>query len=72
MWCVPVFCFGSLTIGLSFTASYFTPKLIQAAGTVWGVLGCPLGGVFIMGFFLPFCNSAVNRIVYLTVRTTAG
>ena len=55
-----VFFFGSLTIGLSFAASYITSKLIQTAGVVWGVLMSPFGGVFIMGFFIPFCNSAVT------------
>jgi SSS family transporter len=50
--------FGLATIGLSFLASSFTSKIIQATGTIWGVLGGPLGGIFIMGFFLPFCNSA--------------
>jgi sodium-dependent multivitamin transporter 6/sodium-coupled monocarboxylate transporter 8/12 len=50
--------FGLVTIGLSFLASSFTSKLVQATGTIWGVLGGPLGGIFVMGFFLPFCNSA--------------
>jgi hypothetical protein len=52
--------FGLLTIGLSFLASKFTDKLIQATGTIWGVIGGPLAGIFVMGFFLPFCNSAVR------------
>jgi len=52
-----VIIFGALTVGLSFAADKFTSKLIQAAGTIWGVFGGPLAGIFIMGFFFPFCNS---------------
>jgi len=58
---VEVFFFGTLALALSFVASYFTSKIIQAAATVWGVLGCPIGGIFVMGFFMPFCNSAVSK-----------
>ena len=57
-----VFLFGALTIALSFAASYFTSKIVQTAATVWGILGCPLGGIFVMGFFMPFCNSAVSAV----------
>jgi len=52
--------FGALTIGLSFLASLFTAQLVQATNTIWGVLGGPLSGIFIMGFLLPFCNSWVK------------
>jgi len=58
---VEVFFFGTLAIALSFVTSYFTSKIIQAGATVFGVLGCPIVGIFIMGFFMPFCNSAVSR-----------
>jgi len=59
--CVEVFFFGTLAIALSFVTSYFTSKIIQTAATVFGVLGCPIVGIFIMGFFMPFCNSAVSQ-----------
>ena len=59
---VEVSFFGVLTIGLSFVASFVTSKLIQTAGLVFGVLGSPLGGVFIMGLYVPFCNSPVRTI----------
>jgi SSS family transporter len=55
---VIVIFFGAVTIGLSFVASYFTDKVIQATSTIWGVIGGPLAGIFIMGFFVPFGNSA--------------
>ena len=56
-----VIVFGALTIGLSFLAEKFTDKVIQATQTIWGVIGGPLAGIFIMGFYMPFCNSAVSR-----------
>lgn len=59
--------FGLVTIGLSFLASKFTSKLIQATGTIWGVLGGPLGGIFVMGFFMPFVNSAVSQCFTLVI-----
>jgi len=49
--------FGAATIGLSFVASSFTSKIVQASNVVWGVIGGPLAGIFIMGFLMPFCNS---------------
>jgi hypothetical protein len=52
--------FGLLTIGLSCIASVFTKQLIQASSTIWGVIDGPVAGIFIMGFFLPFVNSAVS------------
>jgi hypothetical protein len=55
--------FGALTIALSFAASYFTSKLVQATSTVWGVIGGPLAGIFIMGLFMPFCNSTVSHCI---------
>jgi hypothetical protein len=60
---VTVIFFGILTIGLSFLASKFTDQLVQATGTIWGVIGGPLAGIFVMGFFLPFCNSAVRILL---------
>jgi len=61
-----VFFFGTLAIALSFMTSYFTSKIVQAAATIFGVLGCPIVGIFIMGFFMPFCNSAVSSPIYRT------
>lgn len=58
---VPVIVFGAITIGLSFVASSFTSKIVQATSTIWGVIGGPLAGVFIMGFYMPFCNSTVSK-----------
>lgn len=52
--------FGLLTIGLSYAADKFTSKLSQATGTIWGVIDGPLAGIFIAGFFIPFCNAAVR------------
>lgn len=50
--------FGALTVGLSFAADKFSDKLVQATGTIWGVLGGPLGGMFLLGFLVPCSNSA--------------
>ena len=58
---VSVIVFGLATIGLSFLASVFSSVLVQATSTIWGVLGGPLAGIFIMGFFIPFANSAVSQ-----------
>lgn len=57
--------FGLLTIALSFVADKFTSKLVQATGTIWGVIDGPLAGAFIAGFFIPFCNAtgAISGII---------
>lgn len=57
--------FGLLTIGLTYAADKFTSKLVQATGTIWGVIDGPLAGIFIAGFFIPFCNSAVRQVTSL-------
>jgi hypothetical protein len=62
--------FGAITVALSFAASKFTSKLIQATATVWGVFGGPLAGIFVMGFFLPFCNSWVTTDILLAIDIT--
>ncbi|ELT90749.1 hypothetical protein CAPTEDRAFT_112111 [Capitella teleta] len=52
------FLFGAITIGLSFAAEYMADRLIEATGMIWSLVGGPLAGVFIMGFFFPWVNSA--------------
>jgi len=52
--------FGLLTIGIACLASKFTTQLVQASTTIWGVIDGPVAGMFIMGFFMPFSNSAVR------------
>ena len=55
--------FGILTMGLSFAADKFTSKIVQATSTIWGAMGGPLAGIFVMGFLMPFVNSKVSNIV---------
>ncbi|ELT99564.1 hypothetical protein CAPTEDRAFT_23564, partial [Capitella teleta] len=50
--------FGAIAIGLSFAAEFMAEKLIEAPVIVWTTVGGPLAGVFIMGFFFPWVNSA--------------
>ncbi|ELT92689.1 hypothetical protein CAPTEDRAFT_200791, partial [Capitella teleta] len=52
------FIFGVLTIGLSFAAEYMGDKLLEMTLSVWSIFGGPLAGVFIMGFFFPWVNTA--------------
>jgi len=62
-----------LTVGLSFGADRFTDKLVQATGTIWGVLGGPLAGIFILGFLLPCANSWVSPLsIFGGVGLTSG
>ncbi|ELT93297.1 hypothetical protein CAPTEDRAFT_112752 [Capitella teleta] len=50
--------FGLITIGLSFAAEHMAEKLIEATAMIWSIVGGPLAGVFMMGFFFPWANSA--------------
>ncbi|ELT99562.1 hypothetical protein CAPTEDRAFT_111005 [Capitella teleta] len=50
--------FGAIAIGLSFAAEFMADKLIEATVIMWTIVGGPLAGVFIMGFFFPWVNSA--------------
>ncbi|ELT88049.1 hypothetical protein CAPTEDRAFT_209167, partial [Capitella teleta] len=52
------FIFGTITIGISFAAEYMGDKLLEMALSVWSIFGGPVAGVFIMGFFFPWVNSA--------------
>ncbi|ELT90750.1 hypothetical protein CAPTEDRAFT_72174, partial [Capitella teleta] len=52
------FMFGAITIGISFAAQYMGDKLIEMTISVWSIFGGPVAGVFIMGFFFPWVNSA--------------
>jgi hypothetical protein len=58
--CTTAFIFGVLTIGLSFAAEYMGDKLLEMTLSVWSIFGGPLAGVFIMGFFFPWVNTAVR------------
>ena len=61
---ISAFVFGLLSIALSYIAAYLGPRIIQIPIAIWGMVGGPLIGVFIMGMFFPCCNSWASTAVF--------
>lgn len=51
--------FGLICIGMAFLASQFA-GVLQAAISIFGIVGGPLIGVYTMGYMFPFVNSWVR------------
>ena len=52
--------FGLLTIGLSYIAPFMGEALAQIPLTIWGVVGAPLFGMFVLAIFFPCANAIVS------------
>ena len=52
--------FGLMTIALSYVAPLLGDELIQIPTTIWGVVGAPLLGLFVLAMFFPCANASVN------------
>ncbi|KAH3861673.1 hypothetical protein DPMN_024607 [Dreissena polymorpha] len=50
--------FGLVCLGLTYVASLLG-GILQAAHSLWGMIGGPLLGVFVLGMFFPWSNTAV-------------
>ncbi|CAG0883156.1 unnamed protein product [Cyprideis torosa] len=49
---------GALLIGLAYTVQFFPGGVLQAAFAIFGIVGGPLLGLFCLGMFFRFTNSA--------------
>ena len=49
-----------LTVALAYVVPEMGDELIELPTTIWGVIGGPLFGVFVLAIFVPFSNAAVK------------
>ncbi|XP_053113063.1 sodium-coupled monocarboxylate transporter 1-like [Hemicordylus capensis] len=54
--------FGALCLFMAALASFLT-SLLQAALSIFGIVGGPLLGIYSLGIFLPFANAKVTSIL---------
>ena len=52
--------FGLMTVGLAFLAPYLGTTLLQVASTIFGMVGGPLLGLFLLAMFFPCANTWVR------------
>lgn len=61
-----VILFGLLSIAMAYLASQLG-AVLEAALSIFGLVGGPLLGLFSVGFLLPFVNSLVRANIYFLV-----
>ena len=65
--------FGVLSYGVVFLVKYL-PGVLEAALGLFGIMGGPVLGAFVLGMFVPYCNELVSRCVLTALhrRVTQG
>ena len=65
--------FGVLSYGVVFLVKYL-PGVLEAALGLFGIMGGPVLGAFVLGMFVPYCNELVSRYVRTALhrRVTQG